>query len=170
MKIVAIVGSLRKESLNLKLANIVKSKMTDIDFEIVTLESIPFFNEDIEFPSPETISSLRNKVNDADLLWIFSPEYNHSYSGVMKNTLDWLSRQDENGQRVLSRKKIALSGATYAAAGTVSAQDDLVQMLGFLNTDIMMQPRLAYGNGNLPEADDEYLNKMINAVNTFMTK
>lgn len=170
MKIVAIVGSLRKESLNLKLAKIVSENFDESEFEIITLEKIPMFNEDLEVPAPKIISDLRKKIDEADLLWLFSPEYNHSYSGVMKNTLDWLSRTDEEGKRVLSRKKIALSGISPGANGTAAAQDELVKLLALLNADILVQPRLSYAKEFLPGKDDKYLLRMIEAVERFLDK
>lgn len=171
MKILAIVGSLRKESLNLQLASLIKEKMSEHDFEIYTLEDIPFFNEDIEIPAPKVVEELREKVSEADLVWFFTPEYNHSYSGVMKNTIDWLSRDiDEDNENVLDSKKAVLSGASWSVNGTGAAQDDMVKLLGFLNMDIMMQPRLTYGSGKLPTDDDKFLREMLTAVNKFLTK
>ena len=167
MKIIALIGSLRKDSLNLELAKIVKTKLLDHDVEIVTLHDIPFFNEDMEFPTPETVLTLRNKIKKADGIWIFNPEYNNSYSGVLKNTLDWLSRPisiDEG--HVLNDKRVAISGVTYGSFGTINAYNDLVKLMIFLNTKLMTKPRLTIpdGKNNLNDS-----NKLIdNAVKEFI--
>lgn len=169
MKIVAIVGSLRKESYNLKLAEIVKS-LIDIDFEIVTVHDIPMINEDIEHPAPIAVTALRQKVVDAELLWLFTPEYNHSYSGVMKNTIDWLSRANDEGIRILNKKKIALSGVSSSPNGTKNAQDKLISLLEFLRADIMKDKILTYADAKLPNHDDEDLLDMIEKVKEFIKK
>ncbi len=169
MKIIALVGSLRKESLNLKLAEIVKRNMKDVDFEIITLENMPFFNEDIEFPAPKAVEELREKIKKADAVWFFTPEYNHSYSGVLKNTLDWLSRAiDDDEDSVLDEKKAILSGISYAMAGTLNAQDDLVQLLSLLNMKIMNYPRLAVPSAKLPDDDNKFLIRIIEAAKKFI--
>ncbi len=92
-RIVAIVGSLRKESYNRQLALTAKEGLGDrAAFEILEYADIPFMNQDIEYPAPEAVRRVRAAVREADGLWIFTPEYNHSYPGVLKNLIDWLSR------------------------------------------------------------------------------
>ena len=53
---------------------------------------IPFINQDIEFPAPAAVTKLRETVAAADAVWVFTPEYNYSYPGHVKNIFDWLSR------------------------------------------------------------------------------
>lgn len=157
MKIVGIVGSLRKDSYNLKLANIVKEK---IDMEILDISKIPFFNEDIEYPAPKEVEELRIKVKESDALWIFSPEYNNSYSGVLKNAIDWLSRPiDENNKQVLNNKKVILSGATQGPFGTINAYNDLVQLFTLLNSKVLTSPRLTIPDAiNNVNKDNKFIN------------
>lgn len=89
-------------------------------------------NEDIEFPAPEAVKRVREAVKAADGLWFFTPEYNHSYPGVLKNLIDWLSRKPgEKESSVLWRKPGTYSGITTAMAGTANAQDRLVVPLSF---------------------------------------
>ncbi|MFV0362575.1 MAG: NADPH-dependent FMN reductase [Suipraeoptans sp.] len=143
-KILAVVGSLRKESFNLMLARKAKEIVGDeAEFEILDYHDIPLFNQDIEYPAPEAVTKVREKFKEADGIWIFTPEYNHFFSGVLKNLLDWMSRpisKDEGN--VLNEKPLALSGVTPGMDGTQSAQDHLVALLSFLNMDIMNVPRL----------------------------
>lgn len=180
MKILAIVGSLREKSINKQLATKAKEILGDkVEFEILNYNEVPFFNQDIEYPAPKVVSEIRNKVIDADGIWIFTTEYNHYFSGVLKNLIDWLSRpvSDTQGQ-VLSGKKAALSGAAFGGAGTAIAQDHLVALLSYLNMNIMNSPRLvipaayqkidANGIFNLGDSE-EYLRKQADKFIEFIS-
>lgn len=165
-EILIIVGSLRKESFNLQLANILKEKLNKFNVEIITLHNIPMFNEDIEKQTPNEVSDLRNKVSKSDGIIFVSPEYNHSYSGVLKNTIDWLSRTD-----VLSSKKAAYCGVGYGNAGTMSAQNDLVRLLSLLNMTLMNKPRLAINGANLPiENNMKFIDSFVDSYKEFIKK
>jgi len=180
-KIVAIVGSFRKKSYNLQLALKAKEIIGDrAEFELLDFSDLPYMNQDIEYPAPEAVRRVREKVKSADGVWIFSPEYNHSYPGLLKNLIDWLSRpvSKEEGQ-VLSHKRIALSGASNGMGGTVSAQDMLVMLLSMLNAEIMNFPRLRVPNaqtqsdetGTLHLTDSlPYLEKQANAFLKFLDR
>lgn len=152
IKILAIVGSLRKDSYNKQLAMTVQNVIGErADFEILDYNDVPFMNEDIEFPPPESVKRVREKVRQADAVWFFTPEYNHFFTGVMKNLIDWLSRPiSENEPQVLAGKPAVISGISVAGTGTSMAQDHLVTLLSFLNMDIMNQPRLP-----IPRAQDQ---------------
>lgn len=147
LKIAAVVGSLRKASLNRQLAEAAaKLCGDDIVFEILDYQDLPFMNEDIEFPAPAVVKRLRAQLEEADGIWFFSPEYNHSYSGALKNFLDWMSRPDEAQKRVLNGLPAAVSGITPGMSGTLIAQDQLVTLLSFLNLKVMNVPRLTIPN------------------------
>ncbi|MDY4853907.1 MAG: NADPH-dependent FMN reductase, partial [Prevotella sp.] len=91
-KILFIIGSLRKESFNKKLAKEVEEMLARrATVEYLDYSDVPLMNQDIEFPAPEAVKRVREKVAEADALWIFSPEYNYSYPGHLKNLIDWLS-------------------------------------------------------------------------------
>jgi len=147
-RIVAIVGSLRKESYNLQLARKAKEIIGDrADFQIIDYADVPLMNQDIEYPAPDSVRRVRDAVKSADGLWIFTPEYNHSYPGVLKNLIDWLSRPISKEERqVLSRKPIAISGVSTGMGGTLTAQDLLVMLLSMLNANVMNFPRLTIPN------------------------
>ena len=156
VKLLAIVGSLRKDSLNLQLAQIAQDYLKEnAKVEIYRINGIPLLNQDIEYPAPLEVKNLREKVKNADGVWFFTPEYNHFFPGVLKNTIDWLSRpvSEEEGQ-VLNGKPAAISGISPAMTGTSHAQDHLVTLLSFLNMDIMNQPRLVIPNG-LEQVNEE---------------
>ena len=145
VKILAIVGSLRKGSLNRQLAMAAREIIGDrADFEILDYSDVPFMNEDIEFPAPESVRRVREAVKSADGIWFFTPEYNHFFSGVLKNLIDWLSRPAEGeNSNVLNGKPATISGVSLGMSGTGIAQDHLVTLISFLNMDVMNVPRTA---------------------------
>ncbi|HOQ14545.1 MAG TPA: NADPH-dependent FMN reductase [Bacillota bacterium] len=148
IKIVAIVGSLRKDSLNRQLALKAGELISDrADFEILDYADVPMMNEDIEFPAPAAVARVREKIKSADGVWFFTPEYNHFFPGVLKNLIDWLSRpvSDDEGN-VLERVPAAISGISLGMGGTGIAQDHLVTLISFLNMDVMNSPRLTIPN------------------------
>lgn len=155
-KIVGIVGSFKKDSLNLKLAKTIKEYLKDkAEFEILDYMDVPFFNEDIEYPAPKAVSKVRDKIKEADAVWFFTPEYNHYFPGVLKNLLDWLSRPiSKDVPQVLKDKPICVSGITPGMTGTVVAQDHLISVLNFLDTKVMMTSRLTFPNA-MKNMDDK---------------
>ncbi|MDD7536882.1 MAG: NADPH-dependent FMN reductase, partial [Bullifex sp.] len=92
-KILFIVGSARKGSFNRQLAGQAE-KLLEGRAEVAYLDysSIPLMDQDIEYPAPSEIERVRKACIEADALWFFTPEYNHSYPGAVKNLIDWLSR------------------------------------------------------------------------------
>ena len=147
-EILAIVGSLRKESLNRQLAMTIKALLGDrANLTVLEYADVPLLNQDEEYPAPAPVRRVREAVKAADGLWFFTPEYNHTFPGVLKNLIDWLSRPvSETERQVLSRKPVAISGITPGMSGTATAQDQLVMLLSLLNTRIMNFPRLTIPN------------------------
>ena len=91
-RILMIVGSMRKESFNKKLALLAKELISDrAEVSFLEYKDIPPMNQDIEYPAPEEIERVRREVKSADGIWFMTAEYNYSYPGVLKNLLDWLS-------------------------------------------------------------------------------
>ncbi len=144
LHIIAIVGSLRKDSYNRQLALAAKNSIGDAaEFELLDYKDLPLMNEDIEFPAPEAVGRVREIIKSADGIWFFSPEYNHFFPGVLKNLIDWLSRPEGEGKpQVLGGKPAAVSGITPGMSGTGIAQDHLVTLISYLNMDVMNLPRL----------------------------
>lgn len=181
IKIVAIVGSLRKESLNRQLALLTKEILGDrVDFSLLEYQDVPLLNQDIEYPAPETVARIREVVKSADGIWFFTPEYNHFFPGVLKNLIDWLSRPvSAQEPQVLAGKPAAISGITPGMSGTGIAQDHLVTLISFLNMDVMNIPRLTVPNG-MQQADSDgrlrleasypYLEKQANAFLEFIQR
>lgn len=129
MKIVALVGSLGKESINKYLAQSAASYAPDgVEVVIADLSEIPFMNTDLESGGggPEPVMRLRDQVRSADALLLVSPEYNHSITAVMKNTLEWLSRDYEaDGGRPLAGKPAGIMTSSSGGFGGVRAAQQL---------------------------------------------
>ena len=146
-KILFIIGSLRKESFNRKLALMAEQQIAGRSIvEYLDYATVPLLNQDIEFPAPEAVTNVSNKVAEADGLWIFSPEYNYSYPGALKNLIDWLSRPLVAGDRqsplAIHGKKTTLSGAGGAMA-TAKCREKLTELLTlpFIRADVMKEPQ-----------------------------
>ena len=97
MRILAFCGSLRKQSYNLALLE-AAAELAPAGMEIVIhpLHALPFYNgdEDDESTTPEPVKAFREAIAASDGVLVSSPEYSHSYSGVLKNALDWLSESE----------------------------------------------------------------------------
>lgn len=126
MKVVAIVGSIRKESYNLKIAKYIQGRYADkFDLEILDLAPLPMYNQDIEIEAPEAVRNFKAKVKEADaVLWI-TPEYNSTIPGVLGNAIDWLSRVD----KVMNGKPSMIMGSSMGMLGSVKAQMHLRDIL-----------------------------------------
>jgi chromate reductase len=134
MKIVAIVGSIRKESVNKQLALTMKERYADqFELEILDIASLPFYNQDDELDPPQVVVDFKKKVSDADGVLIYTPEFNWSFPGVLKNALDWLSRVDF----VLRDKPVHIAGASGGPMGTIRAQLQLRQVLSQMRANVL---------------------------------
>lgn len=138
MKILFMVGSLRKESLNRKLAEnlaeIAKNSGAEIAFADLDL---PIFNADNYQNCDPKIEKLREEIAAADGIFIVSPEYNRAISAVAKNALDWTGWMVENSW---NGKKVALAGVSTGQNGSAFAQYDLRKILTFVGAKVMNQP------------------------------
>ena len=179
ISILAIVGSLRKDSFNRQLALAARELIGDrADLTLLEYQDLPLMNEDIEFPTPAAVQRVRDQVKSADGIWFFTPEYNHFFSGVLKNLIDWLSRPISGKEpQVLAGKPAAISGISLTMAGTSLAQDHLVTLISFLNMDVMNIPRLTIpyarqqvdDQGKLKlKASHPYLEKQVDAFIKFV--
>ena len=143
--ILAVVGSLRKDSFNKQVALAAKRLIGDrAEFELLDWSDVPLMNQDVEFPAPEALKRVRDAVKAADGVWFFTPEYNHAVPGVLKNLIDWLSRPiSEAEDDVLTGKPATISGIGAGPYGAIRAVDDLAALINYLDMDVMNQPRTA---------------------------
>lgn len=140
-RVVAISGSLRKNSYNTLLLEELKNLLNeDINFEILDLKDIPLFNEDVEgIMVPEIVEHLKRKIESSDIVVISTPEYNYSISGVLKNALDWFSRGDNPP---FNEKRTIILSASLSRFGGVRAQSHLRQILLCMNAKVLERPEV----------------------------
>lgn len=143
MKILFIIGSLRAKSFNRQLAEEAKRIIADrAEVEELDYSDLPLINQDIEQPEPVAVARVRKEVADADALWIFTPEYNFSYPGHVKNLLDWLSRpvipMDYATPTCINGKRVAISGAGGKMA-TANCRAKLTELLTFIKADVVAE-------------------------------
>lgn len=138
-QVAVIVGSIRRESLNGKLAKALARIGADrCDFVPVRIDELPLFNQDHESAPPAAVAQLKDVVKGADALLFVTPEHNRSIPAALKNAIDWGSRP--YGQGVWARKPAAITGTSAGSLGTYSAQHHLRHILTVLGVVVMGQP------------------------------
>jgi len=142
LRITSIAGSLRKASINRALLVAAQDLAPeDLEIKIIPIDGIPLYNGDLELEGvPASVTALRQEIEAADGLLIATPEYNSGIPGVLKNTLDWLSRPPR--PQAFEAKPVGLLGATPGGFGTRAAQFQLRQCLAPLNACVMAQPQM----------------------------
>ncbi len=131
MNILAIAGSLRRDSYNRMLLSAVGELLpADVELELFEeLKAVPPYDEDDDVePAPAAVGRLRAAIAEADTLLFATPEYNSSIPGQLKNALDWASRP--LATNVLRNRPAAVIGASTGAFGAVWAQAELRKVLG----------------------------------------
>jgi len=137
-QIAVVVGSLRKDSFNRKLANaVVKLAPPEFSFKQVQIGDLPLYNQDDDANQAESVKRLKNEIKDAQGLLFFTPEYNRSIPGVLKNAIDQASRP--YGQNVWAGKPAGVIGASIGVIGTAMAQQHLRNVLAFLDVPTLGQ-------------------------------
>ena len=164
-KILFIIGSLRAKSFNRQVANVAKEMIGNrAEVQELDYNDLPLLNQDIEQPEPKAVAHVRKAVSEADGLWIFTPEYNMSYPGHLKNLLDWMSRpvkpMDFGTPTCINGKRVALSGAGGKAA-TASCRAKLTELLDFMKAEVLPEqvgiavPAEAWGTDVLVLTDEQ---------------
>src|SRR5579864_4467409 len=139
--IVVIVGSLRKESFSLKIANaLTKLAPASLKLEVVTLEGISFFNQDLEGAPPADWLAFREKLQKSDGVIFVTPEYNRAIPGVLKNAIDVGSRP--YGKSSFNGKPVGIISNSPGPLGGVSAAKTLQNFLPGISGPIMGQPEI----------------------------
>ena len=142
--VAVLVGSLRKDSVNRKVAHALIARAPEsLQLEIVEIGKLPLFNADDEAtPDPATVA-FRDAVRAVDAVLFVTPEYNRSVPGVLKNAIDVGSRP--YGHSVWSGKPCAVVSASPGATGGFGANHHLRQSLVFLDVPAMQQPEAYIG-------------------------
>jgi chromate reductase len=137
--IAVIVGSLRQDSFNHKLANaIVKLAPPEFSFKQVQIGNLPLYNQDDDANPAESVKQLKTEITAARGLLFVTPEYNRSIPGVLKNAIDHASRP--YGQSVWAGKPAGVMGTSIGAIGTAMAQQHLRNILAYLDVPTLGQP------------------------------
>ena len=138
-KIAVIVGSLRKDSFNRKLATALAALApADFSFEQVRIDDLPLYNQDNDGTPPAEVTRLKNAIQSAQGLLFVTPEYNRSIPGVLKNAIDHASRP--YGQNAWGGKPAGVVGVSVGAIGTALAQQHLRNILAYLDVPTLGQP------------------------------
>ena len=136
-----IVGSLRKDSMNLKLGKALAKQGRDaFNATFLNIGDLPLYNQDLEANFPDVVTRFKNDIAKADAVLFVTPEYNRGVPGPLKNAIDWASRP--SGKNSFAGKPAALCGATPGAIGTACAQSSLRHTLVILDMALMGQPEL----------------------------
>ncbi|UUO23605.1 NAD(P)H-dependent oxidoreductase [Colwellia sp. M166] len=177
-KIVAISGSLRKASYN---TAAIKAAMTfapeNCEIELLEISKIPLYDQELaDSGTPEAVLTLAKKIHAADAIIFATPEYNYSISGVLKNTIDWLSRQQP---QPFEGKPAAIITASMSFLGGARAHYHLRQIMIYLDVHFINKPEVMIAsahekfdnNGQLTDnMTGEFLQQLVSALVTWSDK
>jgi chromate reductase len=140
-RIAVIVGSVRRESYNLQLANAL-AKLAPQGLELVQsrIADLPLYNQDDDKSQPQQVLRLKGEVTAAQGVLFVTPEYNRSIPGVLKNAIDCASRP--YGQSAWAGKPAGVIGMSVGAVGTALAQQHLRNVMAYLDMPTLGQPEM----------------------------
>lgn len=145
--VAVIVGSLRKDSLNLKVAKaLIAIAPPTLKLSIIDIADLPHFSQDWEDNPPQNVLDFRAKIKPADAVLFVTPEYNRSIPGVLKNAIDIASRP--YGQGVVLGKPGAVISASPGPTGGFGANHHLRQVMAAINIATMPQPEVYLGGAD----------------------
>lgn len=163
-QILVVVGSLRQESFNRKLAEaLVKLAPPDCSFTFADIGALPLYNQDHDDQQAEPVKRLKAAIQAADGVLFVTPEYNRSVPGVLKNAIDHASRP--YGQSAWAGKPAGVIGASIGSIGSALAQQHLRNTLAYLDMPTLGQPEafihvkdgLFTDDGRIGEGSREFL-------------
>ena len=138
-KIAVVIGSLRKDSFNRKMADAIeKLAPAEFTFHKVRIDDLPLYNQDDDTHQAESVKRMKDEIKDAQGLLFITPEYNRSIPGVLKNAIDHASRPP--GQNAWGGKPAGILGVSPGVIGTALAQQHLRNVLSALNVRTLAQP------------------------------
>jgi chromate reductase len=152
-KIAIVVGSLRKDSINRKVAlSLCAMSHERLNCDIVPIDDLPLYNQDSDANPPEEYVRFRKEIAAADGVLFVTPEYNRGIPGVLKNAIDVGSRP--YGQSVFDKKPAAIVTASPGSIGGFGANHQIRQACVFLNMPVMQQPEAYLGHVSDDSFDD----------------
>lgn len=176
-QIAVVVGSLRKDSFNRKLANaIMKLAPAEFSFKFLNIGELPLYNQDNDANPPESVKRLKEEIKQSHAVLFVTPEYNRSIPGVLKNAIDHGSRP--YGQSAWDGKPAGVLGMSVGAIGTALAQQHLRNMLSYLNMPTLGQPEAFLhakegffdNDGNIGETSKNFIQNWVNSFVDWVKK
>ena len=175
--VAVLVGSLRKDSFNRRMANALQDLAPEsLALEIVEIGALPHYNADLEADVPAAWQAFRDRIRAVDALLYVTPEYNRSVPGVLKNAIDVGSRP--YGRSVWDGKPGAVISVSPGAIGAFGANHHLRQSFVFLNVPAMQQPEAYIGGADklfegerlTSESTREFITKYLQAFATWIER
>jgi len=143
--VAVFVGSLRKDSLNRKMAKaLIVMAAPSLRMEILEIDQLPFYNADYEADPPQAVRDFKQRLESFDAVLFVTPEYNRGVPGVLKNAIDVGSRP--YGKSSWNAKPGAIVSVSPGAIGGFGANHGIRQSMVFLNVPVMQQPEAYVGN------------------------
>jgi len=164
LKIAVVIGSLRKDSFNRKLALALAHLAPEgVTFEHVEIGDLPLYDQDDDKNQSAPVKRLKGEISAADGVLFVTPEYNRSMPGVLKNAIDQASRP--YGQSAWAGKPAGVIGVSVGAIGTALAQQHLRNVLAYLDMPVLGQPEAFIQNkeglfddkGHVAEGSKQFL-------------
>ena len=144
IRIAVLVGSLRRDSFNRKLADALPGLAPDVEFTQLRIDDLPAYNQDDDGKPGEAVKRLKTEITGSQGVIFVTPEYNRSIPGVLKNAIDHASRP--YGQSAWAGKPAGVIGVSVGAIGTALAQQHLRNILAYLDMPTLGQPEAFIGN------------------------
>lgn len=176
-KIAVVVGSLRKDSFNARLAEgLMRLAPSNLAFTKLRIDDLPAYNQDDDANQAASVKRLKGDIAAADAVLFVTPEYNRSVPGVLKNAIDHASRP--YGQSAWAGKPAGVIGASIGSIGTAMSQQHLRNILAYLDMPTLGQPEafihateeLFEANGDIGPNSREFLQNWINAFADFVAQ
>jgi len=140
-KVAVLVGSLRRESINRKLALALgRLAAPKLDLAVVELSDLPMYNDDLWSEPPAGVLRFKDSIRRSDAVLFVTPEYNRSLPPVLKNAIDWGSRP--KGDNVWAGKPGSVVGASPGVIGAAVAQSHLRMIAGVVDIALIGQPEV----------------------------
>ncbi len=177
LSVAVMIGSLRAESINRKLAHaVMKLEAPELSFHEIPIRDLPLYNQDFEDAPPAAVSDFRSAIKLADAILIISPEYNRSIPGVLKNAIDVGSRP--MGFNSWKHKPIGLFGASNGAIGTAAMQQHLRPVLAAVSAQVLAEGEVFLTvkdgffteDGDLNDGTKKFLQGWMNDFSAFVKR
>ena len=153
-KIAIVVGSLRKDSINRKVAKSLCAMAHErLNCDIVPINDLPLYNQDSDADPPEEYVRFRKEIAAADGVLFVTPEYNRGVPGVLKNAIDVGSRP--YGYSVWNQMPAAIVSASPGSIGGFGANHQVRQAAVFLNMPVMQHPEAYLGHVTAESFDED---------------